>query len=75
MRTLAETGGKRLGSSAGRIAISVGVLEPRDASFADRVLMLVDGELHDAEAEGGEVLRGPGIAEADIAAALARYSI
>ena len=43
---------------------------PRDASFADRVLFLVDGELKD----DGE-LRGPRIPEADIAAALSRLSI
>lgn len=43
---------------------------PRDASFADRVLFLVDGQL----AEGVE-LRGPGIAVEAVHEALAKLSI
>lgn len=43
---------------------------PRDATFADRVLLLVDGELrHEDE------LKGPGLTEDEIHAALARASI
>ncbi|MCK6445993.1 MAG: ABC transporter ATP-binding protein [Planctomycetes bacterium] len=42
---------------------------PRDATFADRVLFLVDGEL------SPKVLRGPGIAVADVHEALAELAI
>ncbi|MEM9381056.1 MAG: ABC transporter ATP-binding protein [Planctomycetota bacterium] len=43
---------------------------PRDATFADRVLFLVDGEIR----PDGE-LTGPGIGEAEITTALSRLSI
>lgn len=60
---------RRVCDDEGRTVVLV-THNPRDASFADRVLFLVDGELKD----DGE-LRGPGIAETDIAAALSRLSI
>ena len=43
---------------------------PRDATFADRILFLVDGRLH-----AGTELRGPGLAVEDVHAALAALDI
>jgi len=43
---------------------------PRDATFADRLLFLVDGELH-----ADEALRGPGLSVEDVHGALAALNI
>lgn len=60
---------RRVCDEEGRTIVLV-THSPRDAAFADRLLFLVDGEL---QTEGE--LRGPGIAESDIAAALSRLAI
>ena len=60
---------RRVCDEEGRTVVLV-THNPRDAAFADRLLFLVDGELQE-----GADLRGPGIAEADITAALSRLSI
>ena len=60
---------RRVCDEEGRTVVLV-THNPRDAAFADRLPFLVDGELQD-----GADLRGPGIAEADITAALSRLSI
>ncbi|MEM6671993.1 MAG: ABC transporter ATP-binding protein [Planctomycetota bacterium] len=60
---------RRVCDEEGRTVVLV-THNPRDASFADRVLFLVDGELADADG-----LRGPNIPESQINETLSRLSI
>ena len=60
---------RRVNEERGRAVVLV-THNPRDATFADRVLFLVDGVLSE-ETE----LRGPGASEDDVIAALRRASI
>jgi len=60
---------RRVNEERGRAVVLV-THNPRDATFADRVLFLVDGRLSE-ETE----LRGPGASEDDVIAALRRASI